>query len=50
VITAIDGEATDTLVDYTATLREHAPGDAVTLTVNRAGQGLTIQATVQERK
>ena len=50
VITAISGESVDTLVDYTAVLRGHAPGDRVTLTVRRAGAMLRIEATVQERK
>jgi hypothetical protein len=50
VITAIDGEATDTLVDYTAALRAHTPGDAVTLTMRRGAETLSVTATVQERK
>lgn len=50
VITALDGEALETLVDYTAALRTHAPGDVVTLTVRRGAETLTLNATVQERK
>jgi aminopeptidase N len=50
LITAVDDESVNTLVDYTALLREHAPGDRVTLTVFRAGATLHIEATVQERK
>jgi aminopeptidase N len=50
VITAIDGDATANLTDYTAVLREHAPGDAVTLTVKRGAETLKLTATLQERK
>jgi hypothetical protein len=50
VITALDGEALDTLVDYTGALRAHAPGETVTLTVRRGDRALTVTATVQERK
>jgi len=50
IITAIDGEALDTLIDYTAALRTHAPGDVVALTVRRGAETLTLTATVQERK
>jgi hypothetical protein len=50
VIVAINDEATDTLVDYTAVLRQHAPGERVRLSVRRGGATLTIEAEVQERK
>ncbi len=50
VITAIDADAIDTLADYAALLRGHAPGDGVTLTVVRGGRTLEIAAKVQERK
>ncbi|MFH1143004.1 MAG: M20/M25/M40 family metallo-hydrolase [Candidatus Eisenbacteria bacterium] len=49
-ITALDGEPLDTLVDYTALLREHEPGDRVILTVLREGRMLQIAASVQERR
>jgi aminopeptidase N len=50
IITAIDGEACATLVDYTALLRQHAPGERVRVTLQRAGQQLDIEAEVQERR
>jgi aminopeptidase N len=50
VIVAINDEATDTLVDYTGVLRQHAPGERVRLSVRRGGETLTIEAEVQERK
>jgi aminopeptidase N len=50
VIVAINDEATDTLVDYTGVLRQHAPGERVRLSVRRGGATLTIEAELQERK
>jgi hypothetical protein len=50
LIIAIDGEIIDTLVDYTAILRSHAPGDRIRLTVHRADETLELDAALQERR
>ncbi len=50
IVTAIDDQPTDTLTDYTAVLREHAPGDRITLTVRRGAETLRVPVVVQERK
>ncbi len=50
VIIAVDEDAVDTLVDYTAVLRQHVPGDAITVTLRRGDQTLTLSATLQERR
>ncbi|MCK4306178.1 MAG: M28 family peptidase [Candidatus Eisenbacteria sp.] len=50
VITAIDGESIDTLIDYSAVLRSHSAGDRITVTVLRANESLNLKVTVQEAK
>ncbi len=50
VIHAIDGESVESLADYAAILRMHAPGDRVTLSVRRGSQSLEIAAELQARQ
>jgi hypothetical protein len=50
VIIAIDGEAVTSLQDYTIILRQHAPGDVVTVKVARGATEVVVTATLQERK
>ena len=49
-ITAIDGDPIDTLTDYSAILRAHAPGDRVSIDVRRGAETLQIEVVLQERK
>jgi len=50
VIVGLDGQPVETLVDYTATLREHAPGDRVLVSIRRGAETIQLAATVQERR
>ncbi|MCK4412970.1 MAG: M28 family peptidase [Candidatus Eisenbacteria sp.] len=49
-IIAIDGDVIDTLVDYTAILRSHAPGEHIRLVVHRGSETLELDAVLQERR
>jgi putative serine protease PepD len=48
-VTAIDGQAVQSSADMVAAIRDHKPGDKVTITVNRNGSQTTISATLGER-
>jgi putative serine protease PepD len=48
-VTAIDGQAVQGSADMVAAIRDHKPGDKVTITVNRNGTQTTITATLAER-
>jgi S1-C subfamily serine protease len=48
-VTAIDGQAVQSSADMVAAIRDHKPGDKVTVTVNRNGSQTTISATLGER-
>ena len=48
-VTAIDGQAVQSSADMVAAIRDHKPGDKVTVTVNRNGSQATISATLGER-
>jgi putative serine protease PepD len=48
-VTAIDGQAVQSSADMVAAIRDHKPGDKVTITVNRNGTQTTISATLSER-
>jgi putative serine protease PepD len=48
-VTAIDGQAVQGSADMVAAIRDHKPGDKVTITVNRNGTQTTITATPAER-
>ncbi|MBM3318118.1 MAG: M28 family peptidase [Candidatus Eisenbacteria bacterium] len=50
VVVAIDGELVGTLVEYTAALRGHAPGERVRVSLDRGGEPLDLEVEVQERK
>jgi peptidase Do len=45
VLTEIDGNAVNSLMDLKEALDKHKPGDSVTITINRSGQ--SYKATVQ---
>lgn len=46
LITSIDGEQVETMVDLAAEVRSHRPGDQVTLHINRADGQLDLEATL----
>ena len=48
VVTAVDGGRVETVEDLLAALREHRPGDQVTLTVVRGGSEQDVTVTVGE--
>jgi len=48
-VTAIDGQTVQGSADMVAAVRDHKPGDKVTITVNRNGTQTTISATLGER-
>ncbi len=50
VIVALGGERLDSLVDYTAALRQHAPGDRITVVLLRDGREIEREVVVQERR
>lgn len=49
VITALDGQAVNTLAEYAAALRGRQPGDTVTVTLRRDGAELTVAVTLAAR-
>jgi putative serine protease PepD len=49
LITAINGKAISSTDDFIATVDGYAPGDTITLTVNRGGQTHKIQLTLGSR-
>jgi S1-C subfamily serine protease len=48
IITHIDGDELDDQHPYTNVLFTHAPGDTVTLTINRSGATLQLQVQLAE--
>ena len=46
VVTAVDGEAVRDAAGLTSTVRSHAPGDQVTLTISRDGEESEVTATL----
>jgi S1-C subfamily serine protease len=46
VITAVDGQTIDTAHDLSSRVVLHAPGDKVTLTVQRGNESLQISVTL----
>ena len=46
IIIAMDGQKLTTATDLTLAIRGHNPGDTVTITVNRNGETLDLQATL----
>jgi S1-C subfamily serine protease len=46
IITAVDGTKVTSVNQFVATIANYAPGDTVTLTVNRGGQTKTIKLTL----
>jgi len=46
IITAVDGTHVASVNEFVATIANYAPGDTVTLTVNRGGQTKTIKLTL----
>jgi putative serine protease PepD len=46
IITAVDGTHVASVNEFVATIANYAPGDTVTLTVNRGGQTTTIKLTL----
>src|SRR5215216_835328 len=49
LVTAIDGKSVQSSAEMVAAIRDHKPGDKVSLTVNRGGNQTTISATLGER-
>src|SRR5215216_73632 len=49
LVTAVDGQAVQNSGEMVARIRDHKPGDKVSLTVNRGGNQTTIPATLGER-
>ena len=49
VITSLDGKSIGTIEDLYAALRTKAPGDTVSITIDRNSQKQTVQATLQDR-
>jgi S1-C subfamily serine protease len=49
IITAVNGQAIDANHDLGTLIAQHSVGDVVTLTVNRAGKTITLQATLAAR-
>ena len=50
VIVAINDEPVDTLIDYTALLRQHAPGDTIEVVIHRGPATQHLRIGVQERR
>jgi S1-C subfamily serine protease len=46
IVTAVDGEAVGSMTELAAQIRRRSPGDAMTLTVVRAGAELEVEATL----
>jgi putative serine protease PepD len=49
LVTAIDGKTIQSSAEMVAAIRDHKPGDKVSLTVNRGGNQTTISASLGER-
>jgi S1-C subfamily serine protease len=49
LVTAIDGKTIQSSAEMVAAIRDHKPGDKVSVTVNRGGNQTTISATLGER-
>jgi serine protease Do len=49
IIESVDGQKIDSSHDLGDIINEHSVGDVVTLVINRAGQEITLQATLAER-
>jgi S1-C subfamily serine protease len=49
VITAFDGKPVESLKDYSNYLKEHQPGDEVTLTIDRDGEKSEMKLVLAER-
>jgi S1-C subfamily serine protease len=49
VVTAVEGQAVRSMEDLIVAIREHAPGDTVTLTYIRDGDERTVDVTLVER-
>ena len=49
LVTAIDGKSVQSSAEMVAAIRDHKPGDKVSLTVNRGGNQTTISASLGER-
>jgi S1-C subfamily serine protease len=49
LIVSIEGEPLETVEDLLATLRQHQPGDTVTLEIVREGERRTIDVTLRDR-
>ena len=49
VVMALDGQTVEDLRGYSALLKTHGPGDAVTVTIVREGVERTLEATLGER-
>jgi len=50
VITAVDGQKVSQTTDLVGALRAKAPGDTITITVERGGQQVDLTATLGERQ
>lgn len=50
IITAVNGKAVASVTDVTLDVREHAPGDTVTVTVNRNGEELNFDVVLMSDK
>ena len=48
IITAVDGEEIEGASDLQLAIRSHDPGDTVTITVNRNGEEIDLEATLGE--
>ncbi len=49
IITSINGQALDATHDLGQIVDQHNVGDVITLTINRKGQQITVQATLAQR-
>jgi putative serine protease PepD len=49
LVTGIDGKSVQSSAEMVAAIRDHKPGDKVSLTVNRGGNQTTISASLGER-
>jgi serine protease Do len=49
IITAVNGTPVDATHDLANLINDYSVGQAVTLTVNRKGPTLTLQATLEQR-
>jgi S1-C subfamily serine protease len=49
VVVEFDGNPIADIYAYTYALQAHSPGDEVTIVVERDGERVTVQATLQQR-